>query len=83
MATLYVEDIPKDLYEALRKQAQEHRRSIAAEVRSLLEQHIPTPAELKRRRQFCQKLKKLRSYTPPGPGPFQSSEEMQREDRER
>jgi plasmid stability protein len=83
MATLYVENIPKDLYEALRRRARENRKSIAAEVLSLLERHIPTAAELKKRRQMYERLKKIRSYTPPGPGPFQSSEEMQREDRER
>lgn len=82
MPTLYVENVPKDLYEALRKQAAEHRKSIAAEVLTLLEENIPTPAELKKRREFYEKLKRIRSYTP-GPGPFQSSEEMQREDRDR
>ena len=83
MATLYVENVPDDLYKALRNRAKENRRSIAAEVVTLLEENIPTPAELKKRRQLYEKLKKLRSYVPPGPGPFQSSEEMQREDRER
>ena len=83
MATLYVENVPKDLYEALRRRARENRKSIAAEVLSLLERHIPTAAELKKRRQMYERLKKIRSYTPPGPGSFQSSEEMQREDRER
>ena len=37
MATLYVENVPDDLYEALRQRARSHRKSIAAEVVSLLE----------------------------------------------
>ena len=83
MATLYVENVPDDLYKALRKQAQEHRKSIAAEVLALLEQNIPTAEELARRRRFYEDMKKLRARKPLGPGPFASAEEMIREDRER
>ncbi|HTR64654.1 MAG TPA: hypothetical protein VMH85_02695 [Terriglobales bacterium] len=83
MATLYVENVPDDLYEALRKRARENRKSIAAEVVSLLEQNIPTQAELKRRRRFYDRLKELQARPSPGQGPFPSTEEMQREDRER
>ena len=83
MATLYVENVPDDLYDALRKRASKQRRSIAAEVLSLLEQNIPSEKELKRRRAAFQKLKKLRFTPSPGAGPFPSSEEMLREDRER
>ena len=46
MATLYVENVPDEIYKALRKRAQANRKSIAAEVISLLEQHIPTEEEL-------------------------------------
>ena len=52
MATLYVENVPDDIYKALRKRARANRKSIAAEVIALLEQNIPTEAELKRRREF-------------------------------
>jgi len=83
MATLYVENVPDDLYHALRKRAKENHRSIAAEVISLLEQNIPTEAELKRRRQFYERLKELQARPSPGSGPFPSTEEMRREDRER
>lgn len=83
MATLYVENVPDDLYEALRKRARMQRRSIAAEVLSLLEENIPSEKELKRRRAAVRKLKKLRFTPSPGAGPFPSSEEMIREDRER
>jgi plasmid stability protein len=83
MATLYVENVPDDLYKALRKQAKEHRKSIAAEVLSLLERNIPTAEELARRRRFYDEMKKLRARKPLSPGPFPSAEEMIREDRER
>ena len=59
MATLYVENIPDDLYAALRKQAKLRRKSIAQEVISLLEAHVSTPQELERRRQFLQKALRM------------------------
>ena len=83
MATLYVENVPDDLYEALRKRARAQRRSIAAEVLVLLEQHIPTKKTGKTRREFLKKLEELRFTPSPSPGPFPSTEEMIREDRER
>lgn len=83
MATLFVANVPEDRYEALRQRAKENRRSIAAEVISLLEETVPTPKELKRRRESIQKLRALMSRPPLMPGPFPSAEEMVREDRER
>jgi len=83
MATLYVERVPKDLYEALRARAKQNHRSIAAEVLSILERLIPTERELKARRELSRKLARLRSMPSPGPGPFPSTEEMIREDRGR
>lgn len=83
MATLYVENVPDDLYEALRKRARSQRRSIAAEVLSLLENNVPTEKDLKARRKLVKKLEKLRFTLSPAPGPFPSTEEMVREDRER
>jgi plasmid stability protein len=83
MATLYVENVPDDLYEALRKRAKSQRRSIAAEVLSLLEASIPTETQLNARRKLFKRLEKLRSTPSPAPGPFPASEEMIREDRER
>jgi len=47
MATLYVENVVDDLYEALRGLAKSQHRSIAAEVSWLLKMHIPTDKELK------------------------------------
>ena len=83
MATLYVENVPDDLYEALRKRARSQRRSIAAEVLLLLERNIPTKKTLKARREFLKKLEELRFTPSPAAGPFPSTEEMIREDRER
>lgn len=83
MPTLYVENVPKDLYEALRARARKNRTSIAAVVIEVLKDNVPTPAELKRRRQLYEDLAKLRFEKPPGKGPFASTEEMIREDRER
>ena len=83
MATLYVENVPDDLYEALRERAKKNRSSIAAEVIGLLKDYVPTARELQRRRKWIRELKKLRALRPLVPGPFPSTEEMLREDRER
>ena len=83
MATLYVENVPDELYEALRKQARKNRKSIAAEVLELLEQSIPTERQLKARRAAFRRLERLASQPSPPTGPFQSVEDMLREDRSR
>jgi len=83
MPALYVEKIPDDLYQALRKRARENRKSIAAEVISLLERNIPTAKELQGRREFYKRMAELRALEPVGPGPFPTTEEMIREDRDR
>jgi plasmid stability protein len=83
MATLYVENVPDEIYKALRKRARKGGTSIAAEVIALLKQFVPTEAELKRRREFYDRMAELRDRPPLSPGPFPSAEEMIREDRER
>jgi plasmid stability protein len=83
MATLVVDNVPDDRYEALQALAHRNRTSIAAEVMALLEQGVPTEAELQRRREFCERLAELRAKPPLTPGPFPSAEDMIREDRER
>jgi len=83
MATLYVENVPDDLYEALRRRAKSRRRSIAAEVLALLEENVPTPDELKARQELFRQAIRLRKSLPKSKGPFPSAEEMIREDRER
>jgi hypothetical protein len=83
MPTLYVENVPADLYNALRKRARDRRTSIAVEVLELLARHVPTPKELSRRRALLSQVLRIGSRPSPSRGPFPSSEEMLREDRHR
>jgi plasmid stability protein len=82
MATLYVENVPDDLYDALRRRAKEHRRSIAAEVLSMLEENVPTKKELARRRNIFERIERLNSGRRSEKA-FPSTAEMIREDRDR
>jgi plasmid stability protein len=83
MATLYVENVPQDLYEALRERARSRRRSIATEVLALLEANVPTEKELKARQQFFHRIRQMQSRRPPKKKMFPATEEMLREDRGR
>jgi plasmid stability protein len=83
MATLYVENVPDDLYEALRERARQQRKSITAEVLSLLAENVVTAAERKARQQFLRQAQRLRSQRPRSASTFPASEELQREDRGR
>jgi hypothetical protein len=78
MPTLYVENVPKELYELLRDRA----RSIAAETLSLLERTLPTAAELRRRAAFYRRVQRFQAQ--PAVTKSQSStEELLRRDRRR
>jgi plasmid stability protein len=82
MATLYVENVPEELYESLRERARSNRRSISAETIFLLERLLPTAAELRRRTAVYRRIQLLN--TRPGAvttGP--STEKLLREDRDR
>lgn len=81
MATLYVENIPDEVYEALRQRARANRKSISAEVLSLLEQNVVTAAEQKSRQRFLRQARRLRSQSAATNKQFPSTEQMQREDR--
>jgi hypothetical protein len=83
MPALYVENIPDDLYQALRKRARENRKSIASEIISLLERNIPTAKELQGRRRFYERMEELRARRSASSGPFPTTEQMIREDRDR
>jgi len=83
MATLYVENVPDDLYEALRERARQQRKSIAAEVLCLLAENVVTAAERKARQQFLKQAQRLRWQRPRSTAAFPASEELQREDRGR
>ena len=82
MATLYVENVPDDLYQALRKQAKQSRRSVAAEVISLLEAGVPTERALNNRMRFLTWVKR-RHASERTRRRFPTTEEMIREDRDR
>ena len=83
MATLYVENVPDDLYEALRKRARSQRRSIAAEVLTLLESPIPTDKVLRARKTAVRKLRGLKFTKSSSAAARPTSLEMIREDRDR
>ena len=82
MPTLYVENVPKGLYEALRKQAKAKKSSIAAEVIRILSERVPTEAMLRRRREAFEEAMRLSKARPLKPGPHPSAEEVLREARE-
>jgi plasmid stability protein len=86
MPTLYVENVPEEVYAALRSQAKQKRSSIASEVVALLTERFPTAEEKQRRRAFFEKaLERARApkaMAAAGAG-YPSTEQMQREDRER
>jgi plasmid stability protein len=83
MPTLYVENVPADVYEALRLRARERRKSISAEVIALLEENVPTAKELASRRELLNQAQRIRARRPRTQGRFPSSEAMQGEDRRR
>ncbi len=83
MATLYVENVPDDRYEALRERAKRNGRSISAEIIELLKQRVPTEADLQKRHEFYLRVLEYQKREPLTPGPHPSAEEMIREDRER
>lgn len=82
MPTLYVENVPDELYEALRARARAERKSISAEVLSLLSENVPTPQEIERRIKLIERASVLRNHGRRVKG-SSTAEEMQREDRNR
>ena len=83
MATLYVENVPDERYEALKAKAARNKRSVSAEVLDFLEHFYPTHEELKKRRAAVESIIELGSRPPGTPGSFPSGLEMLREDRDR
>jgi hypothetical protein len=49
----------------------------------MIEPKIPTEEELRKRQDLVRRLEDMQKLSPLTPGPFPSTEEMQREDRER
>jgi plasmid stability protein len=83
MPTLYVENVPEELYNALRQRARRHRTSISAEVLALLNDNVVTASERRARQQFLRASQRLRSEPTVSPGEFATAEQLQREDRAR
>ena len=73
MATLYLENFPDDVYKGPRKRARPNGSSIASVVIALLKQFVPSEAELKRRREFYDRMAEFRARPPLTPGAFPPS----------
>ena len=78
-----MENVPEELYDALKGRAKEHRRSVSAEVLTLLAETVPTEDQLRRRKQLLTLARRLRSEQPAAEASARTVVEMLREDRER
>lgn len=83
MPTLYVENVPETLYEAIRDRAQQNRSSISTEVLKLLADNVPTPEELARRKALLKESRKFVASRAAVAGAYPTAEQMVREDRSR
>jgi len=83
MPALYVQNVPDDLYKALKQRARERHTSMAAEIIEILSAMVPTEEAMERRWAAHRRLSELQKQPSPGPGPFPTAEEMIREDRQR
>lgn len=59
MATLQIRDFPDDLYDKLKKEAENERRSISQQTIVLLEKALNNTVNIERRRKAIDELKKL------------------------
>lgn len=82
MPTLYVENVPEEIYEGLRARARSNHRSISAETISILEQTVPSRTELRRRTAFYRKIEQIRGRSRRAAAGL-STEELLRGDRNR
>ncbi len=82
MATLFVKDFPDDVYEALKDRARANGRSLAAEVRILLQQAVPRRRSQK---EVAESIRKFREkIAREGRGiPIDEIVKMVRQDRDR
>jgi plasmid stability protein len=82
MATLFVKDFPDDVYEALKDRARANGRSLAAEVRYLLQQAVPRRRSQK---EVAESIRRFREkIAAEGRGiPLDEIVQMVREDRDR
>jgi plasmid stability protein len=80
MSTLHVRNVPKDLYMRLKQRAETQRRSLSAEVITLLEWAVK---EVNRTSEFSlESIRRRRSFEPTVVGAPDSTT-LLREDRER
>lgn len=80
MATLHVRSVPEDLYERIQQLAQSRRRSLSAEVITLLYQALEDEESRKRQGKLLADIRRRR-FEPPAGAP--DSVELLREDRGR
>jgi antitoxin FitA len=81
MATLYVRDVPDDLYERLRREARAARRSISAEAVEILRRALPSPGGVSLD-DFLETADQMRARHRLAPG-APTAAELVREDRDR
>jgi plasmid stability protein len=82
MATLYVRDVPAELYEQLRREAASARRSLSAETIELLRRSLAPNLSGVSLEQFLENADRIRGHRSlPAGSP--SAAELIREDRER
>jgi antitoxin FitA len=80
LATLFIKEVPDDLYQALKERAARERRSISSETLKILEEVLMQgPRSRREVWQSIQQLRQGRNFTKPGP----NTTEMLREDRPR
>jgi plasmid stability protein len=81
MATLYVRDVPPELYERLRREAASARRSLGAETIELLDRALAPSSGISMERflQSADRIRETHSLPAGSPG----AAELIREDRER
>jgi len=80
MPILHVRNVPEDLYQLIRRQAREQKRSISAQVIYLLDRAVQTSPENQAR--LLENIRQKRTYQPKRDG-APNSLHLLREDRER
>jgi plasmid stability protein len=80
MATLHVRSVPDELHERLRELARSSRRSLSAQVVTLLSQAIAAHEAASRQAQLLTEIRRRRFHPPPT---APDSTELLREDRQR
>jgi antitoxin FitA len=80
VATLYVRDVPDDLYERLREEARNSRRSIGATAIELLRAELPERRNSLTISEWLERAREMRERSSPA---TDSAADLIREDRDR